>query len=258
VAENEGKAVGTDITASSAARPPGRRFGDDEINRILQTAVDLQQRSGVAADDSSRGLTLAELRQVAEEAGIDPRFVDLAASDLDAPVERQENGLAGGAYSWHFRTSVDGEIEDADRDRVLQAIRSVLGQKGEVADVYGRMEWSHDDGSGPVIVGIASREGKTEIDVSAAKATEVGMIHGLGISFGGVFGGAAVSGLFGLSGGAALPLVAAMGALSYGATRLGWRLRSQWWERRLRRVVERTSSIVHDVALLPPEGESGA
>lgn len=252
--DHDEKAVGTDITPRLAARPPGRRFGDDEINRILQTAVDLQERAGVVSDDSSRGLTLEELRQVAEEAGIDPRFVDLAASDLNAPVERRESVLAGGACSWHFRTSVDGEIRDVDRDRILHAIRSVMGQKGELADVYGRMEWSHDDGAGPVIVGISTRDGKTEIDVTAVKKTEAGMMHGLGIPFGGVFGGAAVAGLFGVSGPAAIPAIAAMGALSYGAARLGWRLRSQWWERRLRRLVERISSIVQDVALLPPGG----
>jgi len=255
--EDDGKAVGTDITPRPARRPPGRRFGDDDIERILRTAVDLQERSDVIADDSSRGLTLEELRQVAEEAGIDSRFVDLAASDLDAPSESSESGLAGGAYSWHFRASVDGEIRDTDRDRILHAIRSVMGQKGELAEVFGRMEWSHDDGSGPVIVGISSRDGKTEIDVSAVKSTEAGMVHGLGIPFGGAFGGAAVAGLLGMSGPAALPAVAAMGALSYGAARLGWRLRSQWWERRLRRVVERVSSIVQDVALLPPGSSSG-
>lgn len=244
--------AGTATTGSAVTKRAGRRFGDDDINRILQTAVELQERSAVVSHDATRGLTLEELRQVAEEAGIDPRFVDLAASHLDAPVERVEGKLAGGAVSWNFRASRDGEISDVDRDQILLAIRSVMGQKGELAEVYGRMEWSHDDGSGPIIIGISTRDGRTEIDVTAAKSTEAGIIHGLGISFGGIFGGAAVAGILGISGAGALPLVATMGALSYGATRLGWRLRSQWWERRLRRVVERISSIVEDVAMLSP------
>ena len=174
-------------TAVARSGPPGRRFGDDEISRILQTAAELEERSHALTLDSSRGLTLEELRQVAQEAGIDPRFVDVAASHLNAPVERQVSRLAGGAYMWHFQSQVDGEIRDVDRDRILQAIRSVIGQKGELADVFGRMEWSHDDGSGPVIIGISSRDGGTEIDVTATKSTEAGIVHALGISFGGIF-----------------------------------------------------------------------
>ncbi|MDE0898997.1 MAG: hypothetical protein OSA81_08270 [Longimicrobiales bacterium] len=43
--------------------------------------------------DASRGLTLEELRRVAGEVGIDPRFIDLAARDLDGPVERYGSRL---------------------------------------------------------------------------------------------------------------------------------------------------------------------
>jgi len=246
-------AGGTDSGASlPATKRAGRRFGDDEISRILQTAADLQERAHGVGYEAGRGLTLEDLRQVAEEAGIDPRFIDLAASNVDAPVERRENRLAGGAHAWHFRTTVPGEIGDSDRDRILHGIRSVMGQKGELADVYGRMEWSYDDGVGPVILGISSRDGKTEIDVSAVKTNEASAVHAMGIPFGGVFGGAAVAGAVGLSGLTALPVIAAAGVVAYGATRFGWKLRSQWWERRLRRVVERISSIAQEVAVLPP------
>ncbi|MGY8778781.1 MAG: hypothetical protein ACKVIN_11725 [Longimicrobiales bacterium] len=244
-------------TVMIAGRPaggatPGRRFGDEEIERILQSAAELQLGAASVELDASRGLTLEELRQVAEEAGIDPRFIDLAAKDVDGPVERHGSGLAGGAYRWHFRTSVPGTLGDGDRERLLRAIRSVLGQKGEIVDVFGRMEWSHDDGAGPIIIGISSREGQTEIDVSAVKSTEAGMIHALGIPFGGALGGAAVAGMLGLSGGAAIPAILVAGGASWGAARIGWKARSFWWERRLRKVIERVSSIVQDVALLAP------
>ena len=246
----DGVARGDDVTSVTAPSAPGRRFGDDDIQRILQTAAELHERSHTVAHDASRGLTLDELRQVAEEAGIDPRFVDLAASTLDAPIERQESGLAGGAYRWHFRTRIGGEIRDADRDSILHAIRSVMGRKGEVADVYGRMEWSQDDGAGPTIIGISSRDGETEVDVSAEKRMEASMVHGLGIPFGGIFGGAALASLLGAAN--PIPAVIALSGLSYAGMRLVWRARSAWWERRLRKVIERISSIVQDVATLPP------
>ena len=235
---------------------PGRRFGDDEISRILQGAADLQARSHSLTHDHGRGLSLEELRQVAEEAGIDPRFIDLAASDLNAPVERRVSALAGGTYSWHFRTAVEGVLSDHDYDLILREIRAVMGRKGDLGEVFGRMEWSHDEGGGPTIIGISNQGGKTEIDVSATKWTEVGFFHGFGIPFGGIFGGALVSKFLAISGPAALPVIAAMGVVSYVGARLGWRLRSRWWERRLRLVVDRISGIVHDVAARTPDESS--
>jgi len=73
-------------TPNKPARP-GRRFGDEEVGAILERAADLQGRSVAVTDGAARGLTLADLRQIAEEAGIDPRFVDLASADLAAPVK---------------------------------------------------------------------------------------------------------------------------------------------------------------------------
>ena len=49
----------------------GTRFTDEEIQRILQRAAELQERRAQArALSPSHGLTLAELREVASEAGI--------------------------------------------------------------------------------------------------------------------------------------------------------------------------------------------
>jgi hypothetical protein len=234
-------------------RELARRFGDDDIQRILQTAAELQERSSLVPHVDGGGLTLDDLRQVAREVGIDPRFVDLAASHVDAPIERTESVVAGGPTRWHFRTSVPGVIPEGDLDRMLQAIRSTLHQKGEVAEVWGRVEWSHDKVA-PTIVGISSRDGTTEIDVSSVKSQEAGIMHGLMVPFGGIFGGAALSGLLGVSGAGVLPLIFAMSGVSYVATRFGWKARSAWWERRLRRLVERLAAVAQESARLP-EGE---
>ena len=239
-------------SAGVEGRGLARRFGDDDIRRIIQTAAELQERSSLVSHDGG-GLTLDELRQVAREVGIDPRFIDLAASHVDAPIERTENVAAGGPTRWHFRTSVPGVIPEGDLDRILQAIRSTLQQKGEVAEVWGRVEWSHDE-VGPTIVGVSSRDGATEIDVSSVKSQEAGLIHGLMVPFGGIFGGAALGGLLGFTGTSVLPLIVAMSGVSYVAARLGWKARSAWWERRLRRLVERLAAVAQETALLP-EGE---
>ncbi len=233
----------------------GRRYTDEDVRRILSTAVELQERSAALAVDPGRGLTLAELRAVAQEAGIDARFVDLAAGNLDAPVERRENGLAGGPTRWHYRSSIPGEIHDKDLERILQTIRATLHEKGEVSEVWGRIEWSHSE-VGSTIVGLVSRDGSTDIDVTSTKSDEAALIHGLVIPFGGIFGAAMMKGLLGFTGAQALPFIGLMGLVSYGLARLGWRMRSRWWDRRLRQLMDRLTATVQDVArLAPPEAE---
>lgn len=243
-----------DEGGGSVERVSVRRFGDEEITRILRTAVELQERSALTGVDASRGLTLAEIRQVALEAGIDPQFVDLAASRESTSDERQESFFFGGPVRWHYQTSIEGEIPERDRDRLLQAIRAITGEKGEVAEVWGRMEWSHNEGVGPTIIGITSRDGRTNVDVSASKSEEATVITILGTCFGGIALGAGLAGVLGISGAAVLPGIGAMAAFSYLGTRTAWHYRSRWWERRLRAIVDRVAGTVADTAVLPPPG----
>ena len=261
--EKPGHGEGRDQETGPVARLPARRFGDEEIGRILRAAVELQERSDAAGSDaagsgSARGLTLDELRQVAAEAGIDPRYVDMAASRMSVADERQPSRIFGGAVRWHFEASVEGEIPERDRDRLLQAIRAITGEKGEVAEVWGRLEWSHNEGVGPTTVGITSRDGRTNVDVSASKSEEATVITLLGTAFGGIALGAGLGGLLGLSGAAVLPAIGAMAGLSYLGTRTFWHYRARWWDRRLRTIVDRVAGVVAETAALPPargEGE---
>ena len=136
-----------------------RRFGDEEIQRILARAAEMQERgqSRGGGSGGAGGLTLEDLRQVAAEAGIDPKYVDLAA--VEPPPTRTsgtEAAWAGGPVSWSGAALVEGEVPEEDRDRLVQAIRRVTGRQGKIEDVYGRMEWSHDDGLGPIIVGVTN------------------------------------------------------------------------------------------------------
>jgi len=256
VSDEEVKEPGSAVTAKTATGV-ARRFGDDEIERILRTAAELQERA-VGGSYDPRGLTQDELRQVALEAGIDPRFVDLAVTDLDGPVESRDSAFAGGPFRWHFNSTVDGEVPHDDRDQILLAVRSMMGTKGEVAEVFGRFEWTFNDGAGPIILGVSSRDGRTEIDLTSDRSAEVGLFYGLGMPFGGIFGGAAIAGLFGISGPLALLPVGGAAIASYGVARLAWRWRSRSWDDRLRRLVERISSTVQGLARLPPGDEEAS
>lgn len=237
---------------------PVRHFGDDEVTRILHTAAELQERSVAHASGSTGGLTLEELRQVALEAGIDPRYVDQAATQEAAPLHGQGERWAGAPYNWEVQASVPGEIRDADRERILHAIRSAMGQKGDLDYVFGRMEWSFNDGVGPIIIGLTSRDGRTQATVHASRLQEAQILHGLGVPFTGVFGGAILANALGLSGLAVLPLMGTLSLVSFGVIRMGWKARARWWERKVRDVLDRIMTIVREVAVVPPSEEDSS
>lgn len=197
-------------------------------------------------------LSLEDLRQVAAEVGIDPRFVEMAADRVHQAVDEEEHVLAGAPHAWTVHRTVPGEVREDDRDRIVRAIRNVMGQKGEVEDVYGRMEWSFDDSLGPVMVGLSSRDGRTEIDVSARRGSEPGMLHGLGAPIGGLVGGGLLGGVvLGLSGPLILLPMAAMTVVSYGGTRWIWKRVAPRWEARLERLADAVAGAAAEVAVLP-------
>lgn len=240
--------VPTTLTPSAAN---ARRFGDDEVRKILEAAADLQERSSAKGLGSARGLTIQELRQVAAEAGIDPHFVDIAATDIDAPMEKGDGSIIGGPDRWHFRTTLPGEIDDDDRDRILLALRSLMGHRGVHEEVYGRMEWSMNDGMGPTTIGVVSRDGTTEIDMSVNRSGEAGLLHGLGVPLGGLLIGAVSAGALSVSGPIVIGLIGTASAGVFAATRLMWRKRSQYWDRKLRKTMQRVSSIVQESTRMP-------
>ncbi|MDF1565902.1 MAG: hypothetical protein P1V51_22900 [Deltaproteobacteria bacterium] len=61
-----------------------RRFGEAEIELILQRAVQLEVISEILGGREHEGLTLREVQEIAREAGIDPNLVARAAWELEA------------------------------------------------------------------------------------------------------------------------------------------------------------------------------
>lgn len=86
-----------------------RRYTDEEVARLLQRAADLDRDSG--ATTLARGLSLAELREVAAEAGIDPGMVSSGLAQV---------GVAGGAAvaGWGLGRAIWSFLRGRSRRRV--------------------------------------------------------------------------------------------------------------------------------------------
>src|SRR5688500_11381721 len=110
--------------------PTDRRYADTETELILRRAAELQ---GTAEPASSP--TLTDLQQIADEAGIEPRYVRQAAAELAASP--RGGGVAGTATSLRLERVVAGEIPASEFDALVEAIRAATGMAGQVA-VLGR------------------------------------------------------------------------------------------------------------------------
>ena len=156
-----------------------RKFSDDEVREILERAV---QRSASKALTSSDGMSLADLKSIAAEVGIDPvRIEEAARSVVVAPGSRPA-GLWGGPLRLHAERVVEGEPGGADAPDLIAVIRRVTGRQGEVHEVGGALEWSDKGGSVTHYVSVSGRDGKSTIRAGAdLSAMAVGTLLPAGV-----------------------------------------------------------------------------
>lgn len=120
-----------------------RRYQDEEVREIFSLATTGGTGERPVATDSG-GLTLEQLQQVAQEAGIDPGRVRRAAASLDArgraaPIQRAF-GLPIGVTR-----VVDLPRAPTDREweQLIAECRTTFGAPGHVTTSGGLREWSN-------------------------------------------------------------------------------------------------------------------
>ena len=118
-------------------------FTDDEVELILARASERQENAARRSGVARSGLTLAELREAASEAGIDPAHVSAAAREL---ALRRSQGLPGPVVSdaseiAHLRV-IRGRVGDSEWDQIVQGLRSTFKVTGIISQFGEVREWS--------------------------------------------------------------------------------------------------------------------
>jgi hypothetical protein len=149
-----------------------RRFTDEEVREILKKAVEKAPAGALA---KRAGLTLAELKSIGGEVGIDPDRLEDAARAVALRDENRPSHFLGGPMVLHFERRVEGEFDPDDTPEVLSLIRRTMGQQGEVDEIHGSLEWKAKGDSGERYVILSSKEGATTIS-SAANLTNAAVL----------------------------------------------------------------------------------
>jgi hypothetical protein len=193
--------------------PSSRRFSEKEVAHIIKRASELQQDEAPA--ESTSGMSLAELEQVAREAGLDPALVRRAATDLDTRVTDQKpSRFIGAPTTLRLERTIEGEVPIDEYEPMVLEIQRELGGVGSGSTLGRSLQWTMQGpdrrraGMRTVQVTVTPRNGHTTIRIEEP----------LGQLAGGLFGGL----MGGLGGGMTGPAVGVgIGAFHSGSITVG-------------------------------------
>jgi len=162
----------------------GRRFNEKEVAAIIKRASELQQVESPA--ESATGMSLAELEQIAREAGLDPALVRRAAADLDTRVtDRRPSAFLGAPTALVLERTIDGEVPAEEYETMVLEIQRELGGVGSASTLGRSLVWT--------MTGVDRRRVSTrtvQVTVTPRNGrTTIRMEEPLGQLAGGVFGG---------------------------------------------------------------------
>jgi len=189
---------------------PPRLYGEKEVSKILERATGLHREDPGRSTGSSGGLSLADLEEIALEAGIDPQDLRRAAMELDSGDLTLSGWgrLLGDRLTLVREAIIPGEIPQPGFERVVTAIRQSSGLFGEPSFLGRTLTWQAET-SGKmrsIRLVVAAKDGETHVRLEE-RLDQFALTLFSG-TLGGVGGGVGF--------GAGLPLAAALGSLLLG------------------------------------------
>lgn len=137
-------------------------FSEKEAADILQKAVKLQEAAGEASNAYTPGITVDELRRIAEEAGLDPRYLEqaIAGEKLSEPAKKWFLNLV----QEHDRV-IEGELPPDRFDLVTEEVSSRSLRRSGLRQIGRALEGQFSKGWGFGWMRISSRNGRTRLQV---------------------------------------------------------------------------------------------
>lgn len=178
---------------SSNLPTPVRRYGDKEVRRLLQRAAELQKQESVREyGDDAGGLTLADLQEVAAEAGIHPRYIQRAAAGIEGSgPSGLAARLAGTELTITVERIVPGELPEEGFEQAILEIQRAFSGSGNPSMVGRTLMWKSDamEHQSSLQVTVSSRHGETRIRAEerlhgTAAAAHLGLVVGAGMGVG--------------------------------------------------------------------------
>src|SRR3989442_10487183 len=179
---------------SGAAPPPRRRYSGGEVQEIVKRASELEATTATAGG----AMTLGGVEALAAEVGIASRVVRAAAESLvpagtltPAAGPPRPNRWVGGPTTLLFERVVEGEVPDSEWLGLVDEIRRVMNNAGQVSQIGQPFSWvaaRRGASQRDLEVAVSVRGGQTRITIRENLASLMGAVFG-GIGGGGGGGG---------------------------------------------------------------------
>lgn len=232
-----------------------RRYSDEEFALILRTAAEVETGPEVAPPRT--GLTLAEIKEIAAEVGIDPNRVAKAAALLPSSVEDGLSRLIGGHPRHRLEHTVPVEVSSSELGRLLDLARREMDTQGETREVLGGLEWQGGTSTTSVRVAITPREGETVLQASTDRTEAMaGILAGVTLPVGGVIAVTLGKLVFGETDAGILAALVSGLAPAFLFARSVWKRSTRRWRERLFQLMD---AMAREVEAAPGfEAESAA
>lgn len=121
-----------------------RRYTEDEVAEILDRATEVQKDRG-RTTAAGEGLTLEELKEIGEEAGISPDLIVRAAGEVDRPEARADPNvrLLGARIGVGRTVYLDRRLTDDEWTRLVVDLRETFDARGNVREQGAFRQWNN-------------------------------------------------------------------------------------------------------------------
>jgi tRNA A-37 threonylcarbamoyl transferase component Bud32 len=182
---------------------PRRRYSDGEVQEIVKRASELE----VSRPTAAGSMTIGGVEALAAEVDIAPDVVRAAAESLVArpapavPLAAPKpNPFLGARTRLVYERTVEGEVPDAEFPVLVDEIRLVLRNAGQVSQLGRSFSWTAAPGSHRDLeVAVSVRGGRTRIAIQEGLSNLTGQIWG---GIGGGMGGGGMGPIMGIGVGA--------------------------------------------------------
>lgn len=198
--------------------PATRRYNEKEVSRLLRRAAQLQRAAPSVPNPT--GLTLAELEEIAGEAGLDVTLLRRAAAELDAGSAGSPSSfgarLAGAPTRLLLERILPFEVPDEAFAELVPLIQSGAGAPGTASQVGRTLSWASQGQTAPgsfqILVSV--RKGETLIRLEERFSNLAGILFGAGSGVGAGIGVGVGGALASAAGGGALFVALPIAAVS--------------------------------------------
>jgi hypothetical protein len=124
-----------------------KRFEEGEVRSLLARAMELQrgveEETNPVGKGGSPRLTLAEIRQIAAEVGVEPHYLDLAAAEQErGTAPKQRFHILGAPTAVERERVLPGAITPEKWERIVPELRLALGKVGVVEQLGQSYAWT--------------------------------------------------------------------------------------------------------------------